>query len=82
MGRRGDLPIGVQTHKQHDGYVVYVSKNNKSHYVGLFYDIQNAFNAYKKEKEKYIKEVAEEYKHVLPTRIYDAMNQYEILITD
>ena len=42
----------------------------------------SAFEAYKKEKEKYIKEVAEEYKSVIPTELYDAMYKYKILITD
>lgn len=82
LGRRGDLPIGVQTHKQHSGYVVYISKDNKANYVGRFYDVQKAFETYKKEKEKYIKEVADSYKSVIPTKVYDAMYQYEILITD
>lgn len=40
-----------------------------------------AFEAYKK-KEKYIKEVADSYKSVIPIKVYDAMYQYEILITD
>lgn len=82
LARRGDLPIGVQNHKQHNGYVVYISKKNKTEYIGFYNEKEEAFLAYKKEKEKYIKQVADEYKNIIPKHIYDALYSYKVLITD
>ena len=56
--------------------------NRKTYQIGIFDNPMSAFEAYKKEKEKYIKEVADSYKSVIPTKVYDAIYQYEILITD
>lgn len=41
-----------------------------------------AFNEYKKLKENYIKQVAEEYKDKIPQKLYEAMYRYEVEITD
>ena len=82
--RRGKYPIGVT--KSGNKYRAKVSKfyNNKKQIIGLgYYDTPvDAFEAYKKEKEEYIKEVAEEYKDVIPTKLYNAMYNYEVEITD
>lgn len=86
---RGDLPIGVSVHPLHkDKYYVQlsVSKNGKRKniFAGLHKDINEAFNAYKTEKEKYIKQVAEnEYVKGNITKVcYDAMMTYQVEITD
>ena len=81
---RGDLPIGV-TYYWYDNsrYLASMKTDNRKTYqIGIFNNPMSAFEAYKKEKEKYIKEVAEEYKSVIPTELYDAMYKYKILITD
>lgn len=41
-----------------------------------------AFNAYKQAKEKYIKQIADEYYDKLPTILYKAMYKYEVDIND
>ena len=38
--------------------------------------------AYKQFKEKYIKEVADYYKEQIPQKLYDAMYNYQVEITD
>lgn len=82
LGRRGDLPIGVYLDKRKGNYLATISKSGKPHHVGVSKNPQIAFEIYKKEKEKYIKEVADEYKPIIPQKLYDAMYNYEILITD
>lgn len=41
-----------------------------------------AFNFYKKEKEKCIKQIADEYYNKIPTTLYEAMYKYEVNIND
>lgn len=86
---RGELPIGVSIHPQHIGkYYVQMSitKNNKrkNKYIGLYNNVEDAFIAYKKEKEKYIKKIAdEEYKlGNITKQCRDAMYSYVVEITD
>ena len=43
---------------------------------------EEAFKSYKTFKEKYIKQVADEYKDKIPKKLYDAMYRYEVEITD
>lgn len=50
--------------------------------LGSFNTIEEAFNVYKKEKEKYIQSIADEYKAKIPRKLYDAMYKYEVEITD
>ena len=86
---RGDLPIGVSIHPQHEGkYYVQMSitKDNKrkNKFIGLYRNLEDAFAAYKKAKEKHIKKVAqEEYEQGnIIQRCYEAMMKYEVEITD
>ena len=86
---RGNLPIGVSIHPQHhDKFYVQmsISKNNKrkNKFIGLYKNVNDAFNAYKKAKEKHIKQVAqEEYDNDnITKKCYDAMMNYEVEITD
>lgn len=80
--RRGNCPIGV-TYSKRDGlYVAMVSEYCKWVYLGCFKDPISAFNAYKTEKERYIKEVADKYKDELEPRVYEALYNYQVEITD
>lgn len=76
---RGELPIGVI--KFRNKYQAKVNKRNKN-YVKTFDDIEPAFNWYKIEKEKYIKETAEKYKEFIPEKLYKAMCNYKVEIND
>lgn len=79
--RRGDLPIGVQRHT--DGaYVSLLSTSAGYKYLGRFTDSTIAFQVYKREKEKYIKKIADSYKNIIPHKVYNAIVNYRIKITD
>ena len=91
---RGDYPIGVQyRHKIVDGYeydylevycCITENKRKKGKYLGTFPLNRpfQAFYTYKIFKEKYIKQVADEYKNKIPQKLYDAMYKYEVEIND
>lgn len=86
---RGLYPIGVFYKKENRKFVAQCSilgevKKQQKH-IGLFSTPEEAFYAYKKFKESYIKQVADEYKAKypnFPNRLYNAMYSYEVEITD
>lgn len=59
-------------------------KTGKSKYkhLGYYTTQQEAFNVYKQFKEKNIKQVAEYYKDQIPQKLYNAMYNYKVEITD
>ena len=77
---RGKYPIGAN--KYDDKFVAHVMKNGKTIHLGYFDTPELAFLAYKRAKEEYIKEVAEEYKGKIDPRAYEAMIAYEVEIDD
>ena len=85
---RGDYPIGVNYHKRDKIFQancrIYDFKENKSKtkYLGLYDTSQEAFEVYKQFKEQYIKEVADYYKDLIPKKLYQAMYEYKVEITD
>ena len=58
------------------------SKEGISTYIGTFNTIEEAFQAYKTAKEVYIKEVAKEFIQLLENRVYQALINYKVEITD
>lgn len=81
--RRGSLPIGVYYVKDKNRYgSKFNIGNRKAKFLGYFQSPEVAFNEYKFHKENYIKELAEEYKTVIPNNLYEAMNKYIVEITD
>ena len=84
---RGDFPIGVTYHKRDkvfESKMCYMDKNKIKHscYLGRYNTSEEAFESYKKAKENYIKQVADEYKPYIPKELYDAMYNYKVEITD
>lgn len=89
---RGQYPIGVYYKKKNKKFVAQVSKlkNEQSNtkqqkYLGLYNTPEEAFEVYKKAKETYIKEVADFYMNKysnFPKKIYDALYNYKVEITD
>lgn len=77
---RGDLPVGVTHHRKK--YDVRCCVDGKREYLGYYDTPEEAFQAYKNFKEQYIKKVAEEYKNVIPQKLYEAMLRYEVDIDD
>lgn len=79
---RGEFPIGVSYNKICNNFRVRLDKIKTQIHLGYFNTPEEAFYAYKSAKEKYIKEVADEYKDRIPQKLYDAMYVYEVEITD
>lgn len=80
---RGDLPLGVTYDKKRNKYKAQCSnKNQRSIHLGNFDTIDEAFQSYKKFKEKIIKEVADEYKDIIPLKLYNALYEYKVEIND
>ena len=79
---RGDLPIGVHWDKSRNKYKSTWRDFNSKTKSKRFNTIQEAFDCYKYNKEKIIKQVADEYKPYIPKKLYDAMYRYEVEITD
>jgi hypothetical protein len=80
---RGELPIGVN--KSGNNYRARCMDGNgddKRVSLGNFKTPVEAFMAYKLHKEKYLKEIAEKFKDVIPTKLYDALLNYEVSIND
>ena len=81
---RGEYPVGVyhDTSKIHKRFSARVSKNGKYKRFGSYRTPEEAFYVYKREKEKYIKEVANKWKDKIDTRVYEALMNYQVEITD
>jgi hypothetical protein len=85
---RGDLPIGVYWHNRDKEYRAQCStidlKTNKrkNSWLGAYDNPTDAFNAYKQFKEAHIKQVAEHFKSQIPEKLYNALINYEVEITD
>ncbi|MDD3173373.1 MAG: AP2 domain-containing protein [Herbinix sp.] len=75
---RGEYPVGVSWDNSKNRFRAQV----KSKKLGTFKTAEQAFAAYKAEKEKQIKELAKKYKGLIPDRLYDAMVHWKIEITD
>lgn len=84
QGKRGDLPIGVNYHKRDKILMVKCYTLEKREYLGSFPLNKpfQAFTCYKNFKENYIKQVADEYKDLIPKKLYEALYKYEVEIND
>ena len=79
---RGEYPIGVSYNKRSGLYSASMKKNNKNIWLGEYTTPEKAFNIYKIEKEKYIKEVADSYKEKIPDKLYKALYNYCVEVDD
>ena len=61
----------MQCHSSHDEVI-----------SAAFSTPEQAFQAYKKAKEKTIKEIAVKYKSVIPQKLFEAMINYKVEIND
>lgn len=77
---RGILPIGVT--KGNKKFNVKCNIENKSIYIGQYFTIEEAFNAYKTIKEKEIKRIVSKWKNKLSDNLFNIIYNYEIEITD
>ena len=80
---RGEFPIGVSWYNRDQNYRASCNEGSgKLKHLGYFFTPELAFNAYKTYKESLIKRLAVQHKDVLDSRVYGALMQYEVLITD
>ena len=70
--------IGVRFNKKLSKYQADVSKNGDKVYLGLYNTEIEAFQAYKKAKESYIKEVSCRWKDKIDEKVYKALLVWEI----
>ena len=79
---RGNFPIGVTIDKRGGRYFAQINIRGSRKKFGYSDTPEEAFYAYKQAKEAYIKEVAEEWKSEIDPRVYNALINYEVEITD
>ena len=80
---RGEHLIGVCWDKRHKAFKAQVGKSKgKQENLGFFKTELEAFNAYKKAKESFVKEQANKWKGRIDTRAYQALMNYTVEITD
>ena len=80
---RGGYLIGVSWSKTNKAFVAKVGKSKgKRENLGFFKTEIEAFNAYKKAKESFVKEQAEKWKSQIDIRAYNALMNYEVSTDD
>ena len=77
---RGKYPVGVDMHR--NKFRARCNTLNGNIFIGHYNTVESAFKAYKKFKENYIKEVADEYKEKIPDILYQALYRFEIEVND
>lgn len=77
---RGEYPIGVRIKEGH--IIAQINYMGKKIHLGTFSTVEDAFKAYKIVKEKCIKEYADNHKEEITERVYNALYNYNIEITD
>ena len=64
-------------------FVAQINRNKgQQDYLGQFDNPNDAFLAYKKAKESYLKELADKWKERIDPRAYKALMNYKVEITD
>lgn len=79
---RGDLPMGMYYDSEKRKYRATMSYQGIQIKIGRFDTIEDAFNRYKVYKEDFIQDIAEQYKGMIPDKMYQAMLNWKIEITD
>lgn len=79
---RGNYPLGVYKDSDSDKYISEMSFAGRVIKIGYFDTPKEAFKAYKKYKEKFIKDIANRYKGKIPDKVYRAMMDWKVKITD
>ena len=83
IASRGEHLIGVYWCNTKKAFISQVSRNKgKQECLGSFNTELEAFNAYKKAKESFVKEQANKWKDQIDIRAYNALMNYTVEITD
>ena len=81
QNHRGDCLIGTNKSSK-NRWRAKISKEGNITHLGVFDSQEKAFQAYKTAKEVYIKEVADKWKDLIDPRVYEAMYNHRVEITD
>lgn len=76
--KRGVFPVGVSYDKARNKYRAQCCQNSIQKYLGLFETPESAFDAYKIEKIKVVKGVANEWRGKISECVYEAIINYPI----
>lgn len=76
------LPLGVKSRNGGKKYEAKLIWFGQYIYIGNYETPEEAFEAYKIEKEKRIKMLADMYKDYIPQKVYDALYNYKVYIDD
>lgn len=79
---RGDYPVGVSLNKSTGKFKARVSYSCHGKHLGVYDTPEEAFFVYKQAKEEYIKSLANKWKDQIDPRVYEALLNYEVEITD
>jgi len=79
---RGDNPVGVHQKNRNEKFGATCSIGGCQKFLGYYSTTEEAFQAYKETKEAYIKEVANKWKDQIDSRVYEALMNWSIEITD
>lgn len=78
---RGELPLGVT--RNGEQYAVQMGNGGDTPtYLGTYDTAEEAFSVYKKHKEALIISTADKFKGKIPNRVYEAMVNWKVEITD
>lgn len=80
--RVNGLPSGVHYDKVRKKYTSTIINNGKTISLGRFDSIEDAFNVYKFQKERKIKDLATKHKNQLKPRVFEVLMNYKLEITD
>ena len=80
--KRGKLPVGVHFDKSRGKFKATCCNEHGKQWQKRFNTIDEAFQAYKQEKERVIKFLANKYKDRIDPRAYKALINYQVEITD
>ena len=73
--KKDGFPQGIRKTKANNFSVEYSGKS-----LGICKTFEEACNKYKLEKERVLKEVAEEYKSIIPIELYNALISYDVKV--
>lgn len=75
-------PVGVHYCKAKNTYIAQISRGTVGKGLGSFDTPEEAFHVYKQAKEDHIKDVANKWKDQIDPRVYNALMNYQVEITD
>lgn len=79
---KGDCPIGVYFEKDKNKFRAGMAYMGQKIKLGTFDTAEEAFNRYKVYKEDLIRDVAEQYRDMIPDKVYRAMMNWTVEIED